>query len=138
MAAPREVRYILSAGLGRYATMDASAAQRFGPNAGETARTLLAQSISAAREAGFEVIGEDVNPNDPEDTARRFVERLRERDWAAVNVGYGVRGHKEHTELFEKLLNAAREIRPQAKIIFSNGPDEVITAIRRNFPDAFS
>ncbi|KAK5686338.1 hypothetical protein LTS10_002455 [Elasticomyces elasticus] len=137
MATTGEPKYILSAGLGRFASMDANAAKHFGPGAGEKARELLAGSIAKAKAAGFEVIGEDVDPTDPEDTIRRFTEQLSSRKWAAVNVGYGVRGHKEHTETFERLLDACRRIRPDAKIIFSNGPDEVITAIRRNFPEDF-
>ncbi|KAK3641772.1 hypothetical protein LTR56_011099 [Elasticomyces elasticus] len=128
MATTGEPKYILSAGLGRFASMDANAAKHFGPGAGEKARELLAGSIAKAKAAGFEVI---------EDTLRRFTEQLSSRKWAAVNVGYGVRGHKEHTETFERLLDACRRICPGAKIIFSNGPDEVITAIRRNFPEDF-
>ena len=137
MATAKEPKYILSAGLGRYASLDANAAKHFGPGASEKARELLASSIAKANAAGFEIVAEDVNPQDPDDTVRRLTDQLRSREWAAVNVGYGVRGHKEHTETFEKLLNAARTIRPDAKIIFSNGPDEVITAIRRNFPEDF-
>jgi len=133
----KEPKYILSAGLGRYASLDANAAKHFGPNASEKTRELLAQSIAKAKAAGFEIVAEDVDPSDPEGTIRRLTDQLNSREWVAVNVGFGVRGHKEHTETFEKLLNAARTIRPDAKVIFSNGPDEVITAIRRNFPEDF-
>ncbi|KAK3115985.1 hypothetical protein LTR53_004099 [Teratosphaeriaceae sp. CCFEE 6253] len=137
MSTAKEPKFILSAGLGRYASLDANAAKHFGPGAGEKARALLAGSIAQANAAGFEIVPEDVNPQDPEGSIQRLVDQLRRREWAAVNVGFGVRGHKEHTETFERLLNAARTIRPGAKIIFSNGPDEVITAIRRNFPEDF-
>ncbi|KAK3115620.1 hypothetical protein LTR53_004827 [Teratosphaeriaceae sp. CCFEE 6253] len=137
MSTAKEPKYILSAGLGRYASLDANAAQRFGPDASTKTRELLAGSIALANAAGFEIVAEDVNPQDPEGTLQRMTDQLRSREWAAVNVGFGVRGHKEHTETFERLLNAARTIRPEAKVIFSNGPDEVITAIRRNFPEDF-
>ncbi|KAK0362567.1 hypothetical protein LTR91_020634 [Friedmanniomyces endolithicus] len=137
MTTAAEPKYILSAGLGRFASQDANAAKHFGPQASEKTRELLAISIAQAREAGFEVIGEDVNPSDPDDTIKRFSAQLESRQWVAVNVGYGIRGHKDHTELFERILEACRTIRPGAKIIFSNGPDEVFAAIKRNFPESF-
>lgn len=43
----------------------------------------------------------------------------------------------EHTEIFEKMLNLALEIQPGIKIMFSNGPADVINGIRRNFPEDF-
>ncbi|KAK5119559.1 hypothetical protein LTR85_007387 [Meristemomyces frigidus] len=131
-------KYILSAGFGRFAAMDPNAQAHFGPDAGAKTKEMLATSISKARAAGFEVIGVDMNPKDPEDSLKRFTEQLQSRDFVGVNVGYGVRGHKENTELFEKLLNKAWEVRPGIKIMFSNGPDEVITAIQRSFPEAFA
>ncbi|TKA82949.1 hypothetical protein B0A55_01325 [Friedmanniomyces simplex] len=137
MAMSSEPKYILSAGLGRFASQDANAAKHFGPQASEKTRELLATSIAKAHDAGFEVIGEDVNPSDPDDTIKRFAAQLESRKWVAVNVGYGVRGNKEHTELFERVLEACRTVRPEAKIIFSNGPDEVMAAIKRNFPEDF-
>ena len=136
MTTAAEPNYILSAGLGRFASQDANAAKHFGPQASEKTRELLAISIAQARDAGFEVIGEDVNPGDPDDTIKRFSAQLESRQWVAVNVGYGIRGNKDHTVLFERILEACRTIRPGAKIIFSNGPDEVFAAIKRNFPES--
>ncbi|KAK4544107.1 hypothetical protein LTR36_004605 [Oleoguttula mirabilis] len=134
-----EPKYILSAGLGRFAALDPNAKAHFGPDAGAKTKEMLATSISKARAAGFEVIGVDINPQDPDDSLKRFTEQLQSsREWVGVNVGYGVRGHKEYTELFEKLLNTAWQVRPGIKIMFSNGPDEVITAIKRSFPEAFA
>ncbi|KAK0991793.1 hypothetical protein LTR54_011714 [Friedmanniomyces endolithicus] len=136
MTTAAEPNYILSAGLGRFASQDANAAKHFGPQASEKTRELLALSIAQARDAGFEVIGEDMNPGDPDDTIKRFSAQLESRQWVAVNVGYGIRGNKDHTVLFERILEACRTTRPEAKIIFSNGPDEVFTAIKRNFPES--
>ena len=85
---------ILSAGLGQYAQMDPNAQARFGPNAGAKAKELLAISISKANDAGFDVVTVDMNPNDPEDSLRRFEETLKSRECVGVNIGYGVRGHK--------------------------------------------
>ena len=88
---------------------------------------------------------------------QRFTNTLRSRKFDGVNIGYGVRGHKgmqllrilldrlithiafliEHTELFEKMLNQSWAITPGIKIMFSNGPQEDITAIKRNIPESF-
>ena len=43
----------------------------------------------------------------------------------------------EHTALFEKMLNTAWELQPGIKIMFSNGPADVINGIQRNFPENF-
>ncbi|KAF2485627.1 hypothetical protein BDY17DRAFT_293984 [Neohortaea acidophila] len=129
---------ILTAGLGRFAATDANAQAHFGPGAGERARELLATSVEKAKNAGFDVVTIDINPNEPGESLDRFLSTLRSGDFVGVNIGYGVRGHKEHTELFEKLLNHAWACKPGIKIMFSNGPDEVITAIKRSFPEAFA
>ncbi|KAK4552126.1 hypothetical protein LTR86_010662 [Recurvomyces mirabilis] len=132
-----QLKPILSAGFGRFASNNAFGQARFGPNAGDKALELLATSIAKAREAGFEILAEDMNPQDIEDSLRRFERRLMEREWVAVNFGYGVRGVKENTVLFERLLGVLRLRRPGVRVMFSNGPDEVVEAVRRNFPESF-
>jgi len=135
-----ELRYILSAGFGRFADGDPNAQHRFGPDAGAKVKEMLTASIAKAREAGFEVINEDINPQDPEYSLKRFTQQLESRQWVAVNVGFGVRGHKENTVLFEKMLSEVWRIRGAdgVNVIFSNGPDDLIRAIERNFPEAFA
>ncbi|KAK5170156.1 uncharacterized protein LTR77_004741 [Saxophila tyrrhenica] len=135
MAAPRKT--IISSGLGQYAGSDANALKHFGADAQSKVKAMLAESIQKANDAGFDVIAVDANPQDPEDTMKRFTEALKSHEAVGFNVGFGLRGHKEHTELFEKLVNNAVQARPGIKIMFSNGPGEVITAIRRNFPEDF-
>ena len=92
MSKPRKA--ILSAGLGRFAAMDANAQAHFGPDAGAKTKELLNQSIEKANQAGFDIVQIDVNPNDPEDTMKRYTEALQSRKIDGVNIGYGVRGHK--------------------------------------------
>ncbi|KAK5118498.1 hypothetical protein LTR62_003013 [Meristemomyces frigidus] len=135
--AQKEQKYILSAGFGRFASTNAAAQALLGPNPGETALKLLQASVTEAKAAGFIIESEDMNPADVKDSLVRFTARLREREWMAVNIGYGVRGVKENTVLFERLLEAVREVRPGAKLVFSNAPDEIVPAIRRNFPGDF-
>ena len=85
---------ILSCGLGRFAANDPNAQARFGPNTGAKTRELLETSIRKANEAGFDIVTIDANPKDPEDTLKRLTEAIREQNFAGVNIGYGVRGHK--------------------------------------------
>lgn len=146
---------ILTSGLGAFATGDPNAQAVFGPNAGAKAQELLQTSIDKANAAGFDLVRCDANTQDPEDTLKRFSETLQSRKFAGVNIGYGLRGHKgkisavmdgvcadivcceEHTALFEKMLNMALEMQPGIKIMFSNGPADVINGIQRNFPESF-
>lgn len=52
---------ILSAGLGRFATLDANAQAHFGPDAATKTKELLASSVQKAAEAGFDVVTVDIN-----------------------------------------------------------------------------
>ncbi|EMC93134.1 hypothetical protein BAUCODRAFT_58651, partial [Baudoinia panamericana UAMH 10762] len=135
MSSTSPPRYILGAGLGPYANKQPSAIQHFGPNVGDKVKELVAQSTAEAREAGFEIISHNVNPGEPEASVQKFTALLKERDWAGVIVGFGLRGQKEHTVLCERLLNVCRVVVPKAVIMLTNGPDELYTAIKRNFPD---
>ncbi|KAK3679591.1 hypothetical protein LTR37_021388 [Vermiconidia calcicola] len=130
-------KYIITCGLGAFAANDTNAQAHFGPNAGQKAQELLAISTERANKAGFELVRCDANPQDPDDTMKRFVETLRSREFVGLNIGFGLRGHKENTGLFEKMLNTAWALSPGIKVMFSNGPQEVITAIQRQFPEDF-
>lgn len=86
---------IISSGLGQFAGSDPNAKAHFGPDTQAKVKEMLANSIRKANEAGFDVIAVDANPQDPEDTMKRFSETLREReDVVGVNIGFGLRGHK--------------------------------------------
>ena len=54
-------RSVLSAGLGRFASLDPNGQAQFGPDAGKRARELLAISIEKASEAGFDIVTVDIN-----------------------------------------------------------------------------
>jgi hypothetical protein len=95
MASPRKT--ILSSGLGQFAGSDKNAMAHFGPDAQGKVKELLASSIQKAKDAGFDVVAVDANPQDPEDTMKRFTETLEQREVVGVNIGFGLRGHKgEH------------------------------------------
>lgn len=85
---------IITSGLGQFASNDPNAQAHFGPNASAKAQELLQKSIEKANEAGFDIIRVDANPQDPDDTLKRFTDTLREREVVGVNIGYGLRGHQ--------------------------------------------
>lgn len=85
---------ILSSGLGQYASQDPNGIAAFGPDASAKAKEMLSMAKQKAEEAGFELVLSDANPQDPEDTMKRFTDTLKSRDFVAVNVGFGLRGHK--------------------------------------------
>jgi hypothetical protein len=49
--------------------------------------------------------------------------------------GFGIRGTKQFTPLFEKLVNTISEKSPQSKLLFNIAPDNTLEAVRRWFPD---
>ena len=89
-----ERKAILTSGLGGFATNDPNAQAVFGGNAGAKAQELLQTSIDKANAAGFDLVRWDANPQDPEDTLKRFTQTLQSRKFVGVNIGYGLRGHK--------------------------------------------
>ena len=89
-----ERKAILTSGLGGFATNDPNAQAVFGPNAGAKAQELLQISTDKANAAGFDLVRCDANPQDPDDTLKRFTETLQSRKFVGVNIGYGLRGHK--------------------------------------------
>ncbi len=92
MASPRKA--IISSGLGQFAANDQNAMAHFGPDAAARVKAMLASSIEQANQAGFDVIAVDANPQNPEDTMKRFTKTLENREVVGVNIGFGLRGHK--------------------------------------------
>ena len=72
---------------------------------------------------------------DPEN--ENLIDELRakiqeKKTWYGVAVGFGVRGHMEHTPLFEKIINTAlAEIKPTPKLLFPLGPEDTYNAVKR-------
>ena len=91
---PTPLKSILSSCLGQYASSDPNSQAAFGGDVGAKVREMLAIAHQKAEDAGFELVMCDANPQDHEDTMRRFTETLKSREFVAVNVGFGLRGHK--------------------------------------------
>ncbi|KAM0355079.1 hypothetical protein ACHAPU_000936 [Fusarium lateritium] len=70
---------------------------------------------------------------------------LQKQDWSGIILGWCVRGHIEFTELFESVVAVCVEnvvqrkqsdiIVKEPKLIFCRGPDDLVTATLRNFPE---
>lgn len=58
-------------------------------------------------------------------------EALQQKAWDVVLVGAGVRTNPAYLVLFERLLNAAHELAPGARICFNTRPDDTRDAVLR-------
>jgi hypothetical protein len=122
---------ILVAGLGRFITsIDPEGAAQLGDN-----RQLLLDNLSKARSHGFDPSPLEVNPNDAANSLEDLRELLQSKQWDGFIIGYGIRGKKEFTDLFEDLVNLSREVSPTTKLGFSVAPDAVFETMRRMFPE---
>ena len=69
---------------------------------------------------------------DDADTAYDDVRQaLGEADYDCVLIGAGVRTVDEHFIVFERLVNAAHESAPGAKICFNTNPGDTAEAVQR-------
>ena len=121
--ATKPTKTVLLAGLGRY-----------GPPADASANLEKGQAeLKRAHEAGYETSLLELNPDDVTGSLAALQEALRSKEYDAFLIGFGVRGKKEYTPLFEGVVNASREISPRMKLLFSTSPDAVFETILRGF-----
>lgn len=67
----------------------------------------------------------------PEKVLADFKQKLEEKQYAAVSIGFGVRGNRDITPVFEKMVNLCIEMQPGVKMAFANLPDDVVDACQR-------
>ncbi|KAF5667455.1 hypothetical protein FHETE_5724 [Fusarium heterosporum] len=70
---------------------------------------------------------------------------LQKQNWRGIIIGWCVRGHIEFTELFESVVAVCVDYVAQRKqgdisakepkLIFCRGPDDLVNATLRNFPE---
>ena len=66
------------------------------------------------------------------ETAEAVVERqLKEKRFACIMIGAGLRTVPAHFILFEKLINVVHKHAPQARICFNTLPSDTAVAIKR-------
>lgn len=126
-------RTFLAAGLGKYQPADPTAAALYGGVQG--AKALADADVARAKEIGFDVTVLHVNPLDPTWSAEQFRKLLMNQKFEGISIGFGIRGNREYTALFEELVNTARELNPSSKLGFSVGPDDIYGTIIRLWPE---
>ena len=66
------------------------------------------------------------------ETAAAVVEsQLKQKRFACVLIGAGVRANPSHFMLFEKLINVVHEHAPQARLCFNTLPSDTAAAVKR-------
>lgn len=126
-------RNVLIAGLGRFIKADPQGAEKFGPQHKNI--QLLQENMAKAKADGFEPANIDLDPQDVEDSLGRLETELKRQTWDLFIIGYGIRGNKDFTELFEKVVNLAIAVQPTIKFGFSQAPGEVYETMRRVLDD---
>ena len=62
-----------------------------------------------------------------------ITEKLRSKEWHGVIIGGGVRLNDKMTDIFEKVVNAARETVPAARMGFNSSGDDLYECVKRNY-----
>lgn len=86
---------------------------------------------AASKNLGLEFLLVDLTNKPADDALAELKRRLGEKKYAAVTIGFGVRGEREYTEAFEKLVNACVEANQGLKFGFANWPDDVVSSLER-------
>lgn len=97
-------------------------------------RNTVQKELEKGSAAGFAIEAFAVKPDD-EDSLEELRQKLNGKHWDVVTIGYGVRGNKDYTSTFEKVINMCiQEVKPPPKLGFSKSPDDVFDAIKRVVP----
>lgn len=104
------------------------------------AQKLISAEKEKATKAGFELDVLAILPSQPEKQIIEEVEKaLSKRNFAGVALGFGIRGDRELTPLFEKITNLVMErVEPMPKLAFPLLPDEVVKSFERVLPSSQS
>ena len=120
-------RSILVAGLGHFAPQGS-----FPGGDGKNVE-LVEADMKKAADYGFDCTMLHLNPENEGDSLNEVREKLGNQKWDGFVFGFGLRGRKEYTALFEAVVNASREISPRTRMLFSTAPDGVFESIQRAF-----
>lgn len=71
------------------------------------------------------------SPEDPSPVVDDVKALLKEKSWDGYLVGFGVRGDPSLTAVFEDLINAGREIRPETRMGFNTNPLDLLETAKR-------
>lgn len=97
---------------------------------------MVAAEVEKVDKLGFQLHSYFVTPSNPS-TMEEIKSLLRSKQWDGVACGFGVRGTRDYTALFESVVNAfITEVQPHPpRVMFPVGPDDISNAIARVFPE---
>lgn len=124
---------ILTATLAPSTSPSPSSQSRFGTP--DQVKAMVLASVEEATSAGFDISGIALNPADASSSLETLRDKLQSQHWDGFLIGFAVRGNKDYTPLFEAAVNACREIRPEARMLFGNAPNDLVKTLRRNWPE---
>ncbi|QKX60404.1 uncharacterized protein TRUGW13939_07549 [Talaromyces rugulosus] len=85
----------------------------------------------------FNSVGFDFDANDIPTTLKDLEAKIYGQEWDGIMVGWCLRGNPDRTALFEKVVTLSTrtmQVRPQMKLMFCAGPNDIADATLRNFP----
>ncbi|KAK6511822.1 hypothetical protein TWF481_000728 [Arthrobotrys musiformis] len=97
----------------------------------ERVKTGLENAVGILLQEGYDAIGYFIAP---EQGIQVFEEKLLEKKWDAVIIGWGVRGNQKLTHWLEDMINCIRVKSPETKILFNWDPESTIDTVQRNIP----
>jgi len=94
--------------------------------------TIIPAEIAKAKAGNFdlEVYGCDTSKS-TDDVVSGLAQYLRSKKYAAISIGFGVRGNRDLTPLFEELVNTCIEHQPEAKFGFAISPAGIFETCER-------
>ncbi|KAK4501208.1 hypothetical protein PRZ48_007015 [Zasmidium cellare] len=121
---------LILAGLGKYATPNPPSSSNPSTTDVSSIKAAVAAQTSTLQSLGFTCHNIDLNPNDAGDSLYRLEEVLMSQlRWDGFVIGYGLRGNKEYTELFEKVVCGSG-----LRFGFSTRPDGLVDTVERILP----
>jgi hypothetical protein len=91
----------------------------------------IEESVSRFAEGGIDARNCLIGLDGSDDIEEVVAAALRERPWECVLVGGGIRKNEEQLELFELIINLARQHAPDAAVAFNRDLTDIVDAVVR-------
>lgn len=94
--------------------------------------TMIPNEIAKAKSRNFNLDVYEIDTSLAHDEIVSGLTRyLKSKKYAAITIGFGIRGNSDLTPLFEKLVNACVEHQPGAKYGFALHPTLMVETVER-------
>jgi hypothetical protein len=91
----------------------------------------IEESVRRFAEGGIDARNCLIGLDGSDDIEEVVAAALRERPWECVLVGGGIRKNEEQLELFELIINLARQHAPDAAVAFNRDLADIVDAVVR-------